>query len=475
MGDVIDGGGDLGYRTGSRFPTEYLSVGDFIALVTRVTGFSQEEVATEDLVEAARRALDSPAAEAWREEEWVEVYPGLAAKAAAMCRGLLRRPPHPSEAGKIAYLCLEQFLLRNGAEWRENAQLTVLHFNRVAGDPAAAGDLPGWMGERIAIGADTGVAPTLFQTPGETPTVVYLAGPLKDLDEAQRVELEKVRTQVVGALDQVRRQTGSGLDIQLEHPSTCLCPRSAPDYSPTEIWEFTSRQLVETVDALVVVDVALETAGFGATSELDLHCLQEGPVLYLSSSAAPGSRFLLARAGELDLEIVPYDRIEEIEAIVVDWMLRRWGAVRRAARGRSDRRLQYGPLKRRLDSAWKAADPHQRELTAAAAGMKPHAVSRVLTSTSLLSVLPSHRLDALCRELEVPSPRTHGQQARIDAATVPNYGALLEAAGDERWSAEAIAALFRDGRESEGARGFAARPRYQEPGDWKKRFRDLGL
>ena len=475
MGDVIDGRGDPGYRVSSQRPVEYLSVTDYIAVVTRITGFSQEEVATEDLVEAARHALDAPAAEAWREEGWVELYPGLAAKAAAMCRGLLRPAPHPPEAGKIAYLCLEQFLLRNDAEWRENSQLTVLHFNRITGDPAAAEELSRWMAERIATGTDADTAPTLFQIPGETPTVVYLAGPLKDLNEAQRDELKRVREQVFLALEDVRRATGSGLDIQLEHPSTRLCPRSAPEYSPTEIWEYTSRQLVETVDALVVVDVALETAGFGATSELDLHCLQEGPMLYLRSASAPGSRFLLARAEELDLELVPYERIEDIESIVATWMLRRWGAVRGAARGRSDRRLQYGPLKRRLDSAWKAAGPHQRELAAAAAGMKPQAVSRVLTSTSLLSVLPSHRLDALCRELEVPSLRTHGQQTRIDAANAPNYGALLEAASDERWSAAAIEALFRDGRESEGARGFAARPRYQEPGDWKKRFRDLGL
>jgi hypothetical protein len=475
MGDVIDEGSTHGYRAGTERPTEYLSVADYIAVVTRVTGFSQEEVATEDLVEAARRALNAPAAEAWRGEEWVQLYPGLAAKAAAMCRGLLRHPPHLSEAGKIAYLCLEQLLLRNGAEWRENAQLTVLHFNRVAGDPGAAAELSVWMGERIATGAGGGAEPTLFQALGETPTVVYLAGPLKDLDLAQREELERVREQVLLALEEVRRQTGSGLDIQLEHPSTCLCPSSAPDYCSTEIWEFTSRQLVESVDALVVVDVALETAGFGATSELDLHCLQEGPVLYLRSAAAPGSRFLSARAEELDLEIVPYGGAGEIGAIVAEWMLRRWGAVRRAARGRADRRLQYGPLKRRLDSAWKRADPHRRDLAAAAAGMKPQAVSRVLTSTSLLSVLPSHRLDSLCRELEVPSLHTHGQQARIDAATAPNYGALLEAADEERWSAEAIAALFRDGRESEGTRGFATRPRYQQPGDWKKRFRDLGL
>jgi hypothetical protein len=478
MGDDIDAGAmprDSVVAIGS---TRYLRVGDYVNIAARVLNMREEELCVEQVVELAHFALDAPSAETGEGEERCEVFPRLFEKAAVMCGRLLSEPPLREDAALIAYRCLEAFLLSNEAEWKEDGQRTVLYFSRILAAPAEARELFVYMGERVTEPdqRDSALSSSnLFTVPESAPTVVYLAGPLKNLPERDRPQLEAAQSQVGAALRDVGERTGAQIGIKLEHPSTRLCKEAAPDVGDEEVWQYTSRQLVETVDALIVVDIAVESAGFGATSEFDVHCQQEGPILYLRSSQAKPSRILDARASEVDLEIVDYGEVAEIGAIVTAWMIKRWHAIRSASRRRDDRQFLYGPIKRRLENAWKKAPPRRRQLAAHAASMKPRMIDRALTSISLLSVLPSQRLDALCRELGVPALRTQRQQAAIEAGLAPDYGMLLEAAEEERWSAEALIVLYRHGRRAGEARPYATRPSFRQKGDWKKLHRDLGL
>ncbi len=478
MGDDIDAGTMPRNSVITMVATRYLHVADYVEIAARVLNMRVEELCLEQVVELAHSALDAPSAETGENDGRREIYPTLADKAAVMCGRLLSEPPLREEAALIAYRCLEALLLSNGAEWKEEGQRTIILFNRVLAAPEEARELFPYMRERVAepeqrcIGAG---GSTLFTVPESNPTVVYLAGPLKNLPLGDRPQLEEAETRVDAALREVQEQAGAQIDIKLEHPSTRLCRESAPNICDEEVWQYTSRQLVESVDALIVVDIAVESAGFGATSEFDLHCQQEGPILYLRSAKARRSRILSARVAEVDLEIVEYADVAEIETIVVEWLIKRWHAVRSASRRRDDRQFIYGPIKRRLENAWKKATPRRRELAAHAAGMKPRMIDRVLTSVSLLSVLPSQRLDALCRELGVPAQRTQRQQAAIDASSAPDYGALLKAAEEERWSGEMIISLYRHANPGEGRRAYKTRPSLQQKADWKKLHRDLGL
>jgi hypothetical protein len=458
--------------------TRYLHVADYVEIAAQVLNMRREELCVEQVVELAHAALDAPSAEAGDCEARHELYPNLADKAAVMCGRLLKEPPLREEAAFIAYRCLELFLLSNRAEWKEEGQRTIILFNRILAAPEEARDLFPYMRERVTEPEQRGAEstrPTLFTVPESNPTVVYLAGPLKNLASEDRPQLELAEAQVEAALRTAQERAGAQIDIKLEHPSTRLCQETAPEICDEEVWQYTSRQLVESADALIVTDIAVESAGFGATSELDLHCQQEGPILYLRSTRARRSRILDARSAEVDLEIVEYAEIREIEAIVSEWMTKRWHAVRSASRRRDDRQFIYGPIKRRLENAWQRASPRRRELAAHAAGMKPRMIDRVLTSISLLSVLPSHRLDALCRELGVPAQRTQRQQAAIDASSAPDLGALLMAAEEERWPAEKIISLYRHTGPGGSRPAYKTRASLQQKADWKKLHRDLGL
>ena len=457
--------------------TQYLRVVDFLEVAERVLRARQEEICTEEVVELARYALEAPAAErrgptgAQR-----ELYPGIAVKAGVMCTRLLTEPPCIDEAAKIAYGCLESFLLRNGAEWLEEPQVTVLRFNRVRGNVADAEDLGSWIAMRISEG-DPRVATgeNLFNGIDKAPNVVYLAGPVKGLPENQADQLEAIRKSVESGLAAVREATGSKIEIRLEHPSTHLSESAAPDVSDDEVWEYSSRQLAESVDALIIVDVALQSAGFGATSEFDLHCQQDGPILYLRHAGEKASRFLTGRSQEVDVEILAYTDAAELAEVIRDWMLERWHAVQGAARRRGDRQLQYAPLKARLQKVWSEAPEPRRELAANAAGMTIAAVNRVLTSVAMLAMLPAHSLDALCRELAITSSRTHREPGRIDAQAPPDYKLLLQLATEQRWPGSAISAVFDAVKHSDRARPYASRSRYTDKPAFEKLRRELGV
>jgi len=454
----------------------YLQLSDVLRVVARVSGFEVAEVATDDVVERARHAIDAPGAERRTAGDERQLYPTLAEKAAVMCERLLLEPPYRERGGRVAFECMNAFLLRNGGVWKERPLHTNLRFDEAVRSPGSARGIRNWVIERIEEGPIARAnpnQPSLWVPFGEPPTVVFLSGPLKGLSADKRELLAQLRDEVDAALSEVSTRSGEPCEIRLEHPSTALPIKEGGEGDCRDAWEYTSRLIAEQVDALVIVDIALQSAGFGATSEFDLHVMQDGPTLYVRDASSSVSRFLLGRTAETDLEIADYEQLSEIGPIVVDWACRRWHAIRTASRRRLDRLVQYGPLQKRLHEAWKRASVETRELAADGAGMKVEAVNRILTSTALLSVLPAHRLDSLCRSLGA-SPRAQGLR-QPETETTPDYGALLAAAEEHGWPDSTIVGLLKDSRVDESPPAYFTRSRYKEKSDWVKRRHDLDL
>ncbi len=90
---------------------EYLHIADFLLIAEAVTGVSAEHLArSERTVHLAGSALAAPAA-AYAEKEF---YPDLATKAAILCSRLARNHPLVDCNKRVAFLCMVEFLERNG-------------------------------------------------------------------------------------------------------------------------------------------------------------------------------------------------------------------------------------------------------------------------------------------------------------------------------------------------------------------------
>ncbi|MDQ2743642.1 MAG: Fic family protein [Chloroflexota bacterium] len=96
----------------------YLELADFLLIAEAVLGVPPETLARSDRVVAlADSALAAPAA-AFAGEEF---YPELAEKAAVLCSHLVRNHPLPDGSKRTAFLCLIEFIERNGRGWRQRS------------------------------------------------------------------------------------------------------------------------------------------------------------------------------------------------------------------------------------------------------------------------------------------------------------------------------------------------------------------
>lgn len=89
----------------------YLALGDFLLVAEAVLGIKAGVLARSDhLVALDESALAAPAA-AFGGDEF---YPEFADKAAVLCSRLARNHPLPDGNKRTAYLCLIEFVERNG-------------------------------------------------------------------------------------------------------------------------------------------------------------------------------------------------------------------------------------------------------------------------------------------------------------------------------------------------------------------------
>lgn len=115
---------------------EPIALDEYLLVAEAVTGLNAHALAnTPQIVALAESALAAPFATF----DGVEFYVGLSLKAAVLCSRLNRNHPLPDGNKRASYLCLIEFVTRNGADWAPVAG--VAERVRVI-EQVASGDLP---------------------------------------------------------------------------------------------------------------------------------------------------------------------------------------------------------------------------------------------------------------------------------------------------------------------------------------------
>lgn len=94
-------------------PVEYLSLAEFLLIAEVATGVPAETLARLPNLGLAESALIAPAASF----QSVDFYPDFADKAAVLCAHIVRNHPLPDGNKRVAFLCLVEFVERNGRGW----------------------------------------------------------------------------------------------------------------------------------------------------------------------------------------------------------------------------------------------------------------------------------------------------------------------------------------------------------------------
>jgi death on curing protein len=128
---------------------QLLELDDFLLLAQAITGIDAAVLAAAPHVIArAESALAAPFATF----DGVELYEGLAVKAAVLCSRLVRNHPLPDGNKRVAYLSAIELIRRNGREWapvaseRERAAMV----ERLAAREIDEDDFARWLGDQIA-------------------------------------------------------------------------------------------------------------------------------------------------------------------------------------------------------------------------------------------------------------------------------------------------------------------------------------
>lgn len=105
-----------------------------------------ETIARFDRIGLADAALAAPQAGF----AGVEAYPDFSAKAAILCSHLVWNHPLPDGNKRTAYLCLREFIARNGYVWQSaGVEETVRVIERLAAGDVSELELKAWIEERL--------------------------------------------------------------------------------------------------------------------------------------------------------------------------------------------------------------------------------------------------------------------------------------------------------------------------------------
>jgi death-on-curing protein len=106
-------------------------------------------IRSDRVVALAQSALAAPRAAF----EGAEAHPTFYEKAAVLCWHLVRNHPMPDGNKRTAYLCLREFIARNGHRWRvdpaEIADDVVSVIEGVAAGQVSREDLRRWLEEHV--------------------------------------------------------------------------------------------------------------------------------------------------------------------------------------------------------------------------------------------------------------------------------------------------------------------------------------
>ena len=121
---------------------EYLDLADYLLIAEAVLGVPAETIARWPGIGLADSALHAPASSF----AGVELYPDLIDKAAVVCVRLSRNHPLPDGNKRVSYLCLLEFLSRNGIDWTPpSVDDTVRTMERVAAGELSEQELADWL------------------------------------------------------------------------------------------------------------------------------------------------------------------------------------------------------------------------------------------------------------------------------------------------------------------------------------------
>jgi death-on-curing protein len=132
-------------------PVRYLDLADFLLIAEAVLGTDAETLAHATRIELAESALAAPAASFGGQE----FHRSLADKAAALCWHLVKNHPLLDGNKRVGYLCLIEFVERNGFDWippvadGARGDETVDVITRVASGSLAQDALAAWVAQRL--------------------------------------------------------------------------------------------------------------------------------------------------------------------------------------------------------------------------------------------------------------------------------------------------------------------------------------
>lgn len=97
-------------------PVRYLDLADYLLVAEAIVGVAAEDIARFGGIALAESALHAPAAGFGD----VEFHPGIERKAAVLLHHLVRNHALPDGNKRIGYLCMLEFLDRNGLVWERS-------------------------------------------------------------------------------------------------------------------------------------------------------------------------------------------------------------------------------------------------------------------------------------------------------------------------------------------------------------------
>ncbi len=130
----------------------YLDLADYLLVAEAVLGVDAEDIARFAGIALAESALHAPAAGFGD----VEFHPGVERKAAVLLHHLVRNHALPDGNKRVGYLCMLEFLARNGLAWQRSdgdPDETVGMVESVAAGGADLESIVAWIARRTANAA----------------------------------------------------------------------------------------------------------------------------------------------------------------------------------------------------------------------------------------------------------------------------------------------------------------------------------
>jgi death on curing protein len=135
-------------------PVRYLDLADYLLIAEAVLGVAAEDIVRFSGIALAESALHAPASGFGD----VEFHPGVERKAAVLLHHLVRNHALPDGNKRVGYLCMLEFIARNGLNWQRSdadPDETVGMVEMVAAGDVELDEVVAWIERRTALDAPT--------------------------------------------------------------------------------------------------------------------------------------------------------------------------------------------------------------------------------------------------------------------------------------------------------------------------------